>query len=237
MRNTFFYFCLMLSSVIHYTVIKSLNSDKKAKLPPPKKQIEVTYQKVKTVQVEEPEPEPKREVSIVKDKKIHRDVKVLNKDSDMFSVFDKQVKDISKFAKRVSLDKKRAPNVKTLDGQRKTFVDLMPSEKIQNPIYNDYHSALRNQIRAKVLQYIETFVGNEQGYMRISFIVNSLGELKAIRINEQHTQASKLLQELGLKSVEEAFPFSPFPKTLPYPELTFNIRILVTTGEGELAEQ
>lgn len=237
MRNTFFYCCLLISSIIHFVVIKSLNAEKKRKLPPPKKQIEVTYQKVKSVQVEEKKPEPKREVSIVKDKKIHRNVKVLNKESDMFSVFDKEVKDISKFAKRVSLDKKRAPNVKTLDGQRKTFVDLVPSEKIQNPIYNDYHSALRNQIRAKVLEYIETFVGNEQGYMRISFIVNAMGELKAIRINEQHTQASLLLQELGLKSVEEAFPFSPFPKTLPYPELTFNIRILVTAGDEEVAGQ
>ncbi|MCA9393319.1 MAG: hypothetical protein KC900_03865 [Candidatus Omnitrophica bacterium] len=200
--------------------------------------MEVTYQKVKTVKVEPPpEPKPKQEVSIAKEKQIRRDVKVLDKESDHFTVFDKEVKDISKFSRPVSLDKKRVPGVKTLDGQRKTFVELVPSEKIQNPVYNDYHSALRSLINAKALQYIKTYVSNEQGYMRISFIVSSLGELKGIRIIEQNTQASDLLKEMGLRSVQDSFPFRPFPKNLPYPELTFSIRIVVTVVGEEMPEE
>lgn len=106
MRNTLFYCCLLTSSLVHFAVIKSLNSDRKFKIPPPKKTMEVTYQKVKTVKVEPPpEPKPKQEVSIAKEKQIRRDVKVLDKESDHFTVFDKEVKDISKFSRPVSLDK------------------------------------------------------------------------------------------------------------------------------------
>lgn len=238
MRNTFFYCCLLISSVIHFVLIKSLNADRKFKLPPPKKTLEVTYQKIKPVQVEAPEPpEPQREVSIVKDKQIRPDVKVLNKESDHFTVFDKEVKDISKFAKRVSLDKKRSPKIKTLDGQRKMFVDMVQSEKIQNPVYLDYQMRLRNQIRDRVRQYFVGYTGYEAGKVRIAFIVSALGELKAIRISEEHTAANERMRELGLKSVEDAFPFSAIPKNLPYSELTFNIEIIFTPGTGDVAER
>ncbi|MCA9403713.1 MAG: hypothetical protein KC897_08020 [Candidatus Omnitrophica bacterium] len=238
MRNTLFYCCLLTSSLVHFAVIKSLNSNRKFKLPPPKKTMEVTYQKIKTVKVEPPpEPEPKQEVSIAKEKQIRRDVKVLDKESDHFTVFDKEVKDISKFSKRVSLDKKRSPKIKTLDGQRKMFVDMVQSEKIQNPVYLDYQMRLRNQIRDRVRQYFVGYTGYEAGKVRIAFIVSALGELKAIRISEEHTSANERMRELGLKSVEDAFPFSAIPKNLPYSELTFNIEIIFTPEAGDVAER
>ena len=237
MRNTIFYFCVLISSLIHFIAIKSLNANRKLKPPKLSRQIEVTYQKIKQVQVEQKKPEIRREARIVKDKKIKRDVKILKKESDRFSVFDKEVKDISKFAKRVSLDKKRSPKIKTLDGQRKMFVDMVQTEKIQNPIYNDYHTKLRNQIRDKVLQYFEGYMGYEVGKVRIAFIVNAMGELKAIRISEEHTAATERMRELGLQSVRDAFPFTPIPKNLPYAELTFNIEIIFTPGTGEVAQQ
>ena len=46
-------------------------------------------------------------------------------------------------------------------------------------------------------------------------------------------QANEFLRNVGMKSVQEAGPFPPFPKDLNYPELTFNVQISFQYREGE----
>ncbi len=202
-------------------------------IDPPKKvnQIEVTYQKVASVKVEKQKPIVEKESKAIKERPLPKDVKLIKKTNEKFSVFDKEVKDISKFSKKVSLDRKMTPDLKTFDSERKMSVDLIRSEKITNPKYISYNQTLWQRIRSKAFSYfdLEDF---EEGYIYLTFVVNSKGEIDAIKIIEEKTSANEYLRSIGLRSIKDSAPFPPFPKDLPYPQLTFNV-VITFRGNGE----
>ena len=45
------------------------------------------------------------------------------------------------------------------------------------------------------------------------------------QVKEEHFHLRKNMKNVGLRSIQESSPFSPFPKDLSYPELTFNVVI------------
>lgn len=234
MQNKIFYCCFILSCLIHFSVIKSMAAKKFVQPLQKSKQIEVTYQRATPVKVEKQKPAVENEARIIKDKPLQKDVKLIKKSGEKFSVFDKEVKDISKFSKKVSLDKKRTPKIKTFDPERKMSVDLIRSEKITNPRYISYNQTIWQRIRNKAYSYFdrEDF---EEGQVYLTFIINSLGELEAIKIIEEKTFADEYLRSIGMRSVKDSAPFPPFPKDLTYPQLTFNVVISFKDKDEELS--
>lgn len=224
--NKLFYICCVISSVTHFFLIKSMASDTVVKPPKKTQQIEVTYHQVKPVEVKKKVKPEKREAKVIKRKKIvkPKNVKLLKKTSEKFTTFDKQVKDISKFAKKVSLDKKLAPKIKTLDLDRKMSVDMIQSEKITNPRYISYNQTIWQRIRNKAYSYIDRDDFKE-GQVYLTFIINQQGGLEAIKIIEEKTSAGEYLRSIGMRSVRDSAPFPPFPKDLSYPQLSFNVVI------------
>jgi len=101
-------------------------------------------------------------------------------------------------------------------------VPLLESEKINNPSYTNYYSLVRARIRQRAyFNYAEYYAGE----VYLTFVLFNDGSLKDLKIIEEKSSGGPYLRTIGLKSIKEASPFPAFPKTLNYPELTFNVVI------------
>lgn len=105
---------------------------------------------------------------------------------------------------------------------KEVSVPMLKSEKINTPSYVTYYQIVRDRIRERAyMNYTKLSVGE----VYLTFIIRADGALVALQILPDKTTANQFLEEVGLKSVQEAGPFPPFPQDLSYPELTFNVSI------------
>jgi hypothetical protein len=105
---------------------------------------------------------------------------------------------------------------------KEVSVPMLKSEKINTPSYVTYYQIVRDRIRERAYtNYTKLSVGE----VYLTFIIRADGALVALQILPDKTTANKFLEEVGVKSVQEAGPFPPFPQDLNYPELTFNVSI------------
>jgi hypothetical protein len=65
----------------------------------------------------------------------------------------------------------------------------------------------------------------QAGEVYVTFVLESSGILKKVKIIEEKTAANSYLRNVALRSIMESNPFPPFPKGFDYPEFTFNLLI------------
>ncbi|MBF0593781.1 MAG: hypothetical protein HQL22_02300 [Candidatus Omnitrophica bacterium] len=125
----------------------------------------------------------------------------------------------------------RAPErVKGLKVTKEVSIPILKSEKINTPAYATYYQIVRDRIRDRAYtNYTKLSVGE----IYLTFIIKSDGSLADLQVLENKSEANEFLRAVGIKSVQEAGPFPPFPKDLGYPELTFNVQISFQYHEGE----
>ena len=112
--------------------------------------------------------------------------------------------------------------VKGLKVTKEVSVPMLKSEKINTPSYVTYYQIVRDRIRERAYtNYTKLSVGE----VYLTFVIKADGELGDLQIMESKSQGNEFLRTVGMKSVQEAGPFPPFPKDLNYPELTFNVQI------------
>jgi len=130
------------------------------------------------------------------------------------------------------LDKAQKQTLKTpaIEGKRQVSVPFIGAEKINNPKYINYHDRIRNKIKSRAYLYIDN-PDFEVGEVYVTFVVAASGEVTAVKIIEEKSQANEYLRGVGLRSVKESSPFPPFPDDLKYPELTFNVIISFEGGK------
>ena len=120
--------------------------------------------------------------------------------------------------------------VKGLKVTKEVSVPMLKSEKINTPSYITYYQIVRERIRDRAYtNYTKLSVGE----VYLTFVIKADGELSDLQIMESRSQGNEFLRNVGMKSVQEAGPFPPFPKDLSYPELTFNVQISFQYREGE----
>jgi outer membrane biosynthesis protein TonB len=178
--------------------------------------VEVTYAAVKKKEPEVvmPVPQPKPEESKPADKTPFQDslngsvfIKERNSAPDGLKVYER------------GPDKNRVFNTAI---KKSVSIPLLESEKINNPSYQNYYSLVRSRIKQRAyFNYAEYYAGE----VYLTFVLYSDGTLKDLKIIEERSSGGPYLRTIGLKSIKEATPFPPFPKTLKYPELTFNVVI------------
>ena len=122
------------------------------------------------------------------------------------------------------LDKKERIDNSLRGELREIFVPSLMVEKMSNPKYSGYKEHIRRKIKEKAYSYIQDPELNS-GDVYLNFVFSADGYLRQLRIIEDKTRANEYLRHIGLKSIEEADPFPPFPKDLNYPELTFSVPI------------
>lgn len=121
----------------------------------------------------------------------------------------------------------KKPNLEALNAfPVKRTISLPPIEldKISNPSYVGYYQIVREKIKRSAYTY-QNSLHSETGEVYLSFIISGDGRLQEVRVIEEKSSPILYLREIALKSVKEASPFPDFPKSLDYPNLSFNIII------------
>ncbi len=132
------------------------------------------------------------------------------------------MKDMSKLSDDFLHQGQKAKIVNQKPQKRKVSVPAVEVQQINNPVYINYYQVVRSRIRDRAYANYERF---ESGEVYLTFILDSQGALKRIKIIEERTRANQYLRQISMRSIEESNPFPPFPSDLSYPELSFNVII------------
>ncbi len=225
-QNRLFINALLISFFLHAGLVVFL-SIKKAQLKiKPQNKIDVSYQRIKEVQQEQPKAAKIKKIDLAKeDQKTSHQVDILSKKNNLPEMLDPTLKDVAKFDKSVAFNTKEMPSqLSALGGERKIDVPVLKSEKITNPKYLSYNDTIRQKIRQRAYIYIDN-PDFESGEVYLTFVVFSNGTLSQVKVIEEKTHASEYIKNIGIRSIQESSPFPSFPKDLNYPELTFNVVI------------
>lgn len=101
---------------------------------------------------------------------------------------------------------------------------IVISEKLENsklksnPSYMSYYKGLRSKLN--VICH-KNYTGSDRGEVFVSFVLSRDGRLETVKGDG----ANKELVEVAVKSVEESFPFMPFPPDLEGESYQFDISI------------
>ncbi|HOW35986.1 MAG TPA: hypothetical protein PL155_06200 [Candidatus Omnitrophota bacterium] len=212
-----FKYALAVSCVIHLCILVPLSIANAHHIRKVTKAIEVKYQRLKLQQKEISRPVPKN--TIAKEDKGNRTQVALGREVNPVPF----AKDVSKLSEsRFELPKKLPAEVVKLEVKRKVSVPPLKSEKINNPIYQDYYQIVRGRIKDRAYANYSKL---DSGEVYLTFVIVSDGTLKQVKIIDERTKANEYLKTISLKSIQESMPFPPFPPNLSYPELSFNVVI------------
>lgn len=106
--------------------------------------------------------------------------------------------------------------------EKKVILPEIPSPKITSPAYLTYYQKIREKIR--ICAY-RNYTCPEEGEVYLSFCVASNGSLKKVDLQEEKSKATEYLKNIALKSVRDGSPYPAFPKDLEFGELSFNVII------------
>lgn len=212
-----FKYALLISCAIHLCIIIPLSIVNAHHIRKTTKVIEIAYQRLKMQQKEINSPALKNKIA--KEGKENRTQVALGKEANPMPF----VKDVSKLSEsRFELPKKLPAEVVNLEVKRKVSVPPLKSEKINNPIYQDYYQIVRGRIKDRAYANYSKL---DSGEVYLTFVIVADGTLKQMKIIDERTKANEYLKAISLKSIQESTPFPPFPPNLNYPELSFNVVI------------
>lgn len=143
--------------------------------------------------------------------------------ADKPSVKNTPIKDISKMDGKIALNNDKLPASATeVQIKRKISVPPLKSEKISNPLYQNYYQTIRAMIKKRAYSNYSKL---DTGEVYLTFVLLADGTLKQLQFIEERTSANDYLKDISSRSIKDASPFPPFPKDLSYPELSFNVVI------------
>jgi hypothetical protein len=122
----------------------------------------------------------------------------------------------------VDMFDRKPERLKGVKVTKEVSIPMLQSEKINTPSYITYYQIVRDRIRDRAYS---NYTKLSMGEVFVTFVIKSDGSLSALQVLEAKSAANDFLREVGVKSVQEAAPFPPFPRDLTYPELTFNVSI------------
>lgn len=135
-------------------------------------------------------------------------------------VFDSQSKE--NFVRKIDVEQKKLITVKQAALKKRITLPPVKSEKMKNPVYNSYYQIVREKIRNRAYNHYSRF---ETGDVYLTFVVTSDGRLREVKLIEEKSRAGGYLKEIALRSIRDSSPFSAFPSSLQFPELSFNVVI------------
>ncbi len=209
-------YTLILSLLIHFVVLMKMSYMSSHQLNKIYRNIEITAYNFK-LQTKKAEAQTKKQEA-AKDSLDRNAAVLMEKDL----IKPSSVKDMSKLANTFGTVEKQPAMIGELHVKRKVSVPALKSEKIQNPLYQNYYQAVRSMIKARAYANYSKL---DTGEVYLTFVVLANGVVKQVQLIEEKTSANDYLKDVGFKSIKESNPFPPFPKELNYPELSFNVVI------------
>lgn len=92
----------------------------------------------------------------------------------------------------------------------------------KNPAYMSYYDVIREEIKA-IASLNSPLMA--EGEVYLTFILDSNGQLKALKLIEEKSVPDQELRRLAYDFVKQAAPFPPFPSDLKHSQLSFNVII------------
>lgn len=128
--------------------------------------------------------------------------------------------------------KEKISTTRVIAGKKE--MSIIPSDQIfkaseEKSLYLDYYQSIREKIRSVANDNYYNY--SKQGEVYLSFILESNGNLKNVRLFEYKSSSDHTLRTIALDSVKEASPFSAFPKGLNQKQLSFNLTISFERGD------
>jgi len=106
--------------------------------------------------------------------------------------------------------------------KKKITLPAIDINKINSPSYISYYQIVREKIKHSAYR---NYTRTETGEVYLSFVISRDGLLKEVRLNQEKSSPNTYLNEIALKSINDASPFPNFPQELNYPQLSFNVAI------------
>ena len=110
------------------------------------------------------------------------------------------------------------------DAKKIIFSQILKTNKElnKNPAYMDYYKLIREKIRTNIQN---NYDNTTQGEVLVNFLVRNDGSLGSVDLNSKPL-STEILENVVLKSIQNANPFPSFPKELKkYSYLQFNISV------------
>ncbi len=212
---------LILSLVIHLVIFTRLSSPVARNFSRALKDIEVTYDNLKLQSKARVKPEDE-----ASKEKRQGAREIISKKTEALlgkkAANPLPIKDVSRFIDKFAAFNKQPAVLSEMPVKRKVSVPPIKSEKINNPVYQNYYEAVRSIIRKRAYANYSKL---ETGEVYMTFVILSDGAVKQIHLVDEKTSAGGYLQEISLRSIQESNPFPSFPQDLTYPELSFNVAI------------
>ncbi|HOD12427.1 MAG TPA: TonB C-terminal domain-containing protein [Candidatus Omnitrophota bacterium] len=216
MENRIFTYTLIVSLLIHIGVLWNMSYAQMRLKAKTVKMIEVVYPGIKLEKkIPDTTPAPVKGMKV----DLLQAAKASLQEQKSISSF---MKDMSKLSDDFLHQGQKAKVVNQKPQKRKVSVPAVEAQQINNPVYINYYQIVRSRIRDRAYANYERF---ESGEVYLTFMLDSQGSLKRIKIIEERTRANQYLRQISMRSIEESNPFPPFPSDLQYPELSFNVII------------
>lgn len=216
MENRIFTYTLIVSLLIHIGVLWNMSYAQMRLKAKTIKMIEVVYPGIKLEKkIPDTAPAPVKGMKV----DLLQAAKASLQEQKSISSF---MKDMSKLSDDFLHQGQKAKVVNQKPQKRKVSVPAVEAQQINNPVYINYYQIVRSRIRDRAYANYERF---ESGEVYLTFMLDSQGSLKRIKIIEERTRANQYLRQISMRSIEESNPFPPFPSDLQYPELSFNVII------------
>jgi len=214
-ENTF-KFALIASLIIHSVILISLPRITTRQLSKTLDKIEVTYYKLQLLSqaMQQPKMPPPDMRQAYKDS-----LSLLKKDRLPALPI---AKEPGQFMRKVDIEQKKPLTIKQFAAQKKITLPPVKSEKMKNPVYNNYYQIVREKIRHRAYN---NYARYETGEVYLAFVVTSDGTLKQVKYIPEKSHAAEYLTDVALRSIQDAAPFPAFPANLQFPELSFNVII------------
>ena len=215
-KNLSFEIALIISILIHVLLLYFLPNIKAFQEQQLRvTEIEVTYEKLPEVQqkkfaaLSEKIPLPRN----IPDAK---DIRLKDKKLSSPSLPRPQFKEV----KIIPVKPPAFPDI-SLANKKVTLPEIEQPE-IKHPLYLNYYQSVREKIRRYAYS---NYAKLHEGEVYISFIIDSAGNLKDIKVLEDKSCDNPYLKQISIKSIQDASPYPAFPKDLDYPQLSFNVII------------
>jgi len=215
MENRIFRYALIASLLIHILALWKLSYSNLHFKATTMKTIEVVYPKFAIQKkIDPPKTAPQKGMKV----DLRQQAKAAEQQKDISSF----MKDLSKMKDEFIQQTQKPRIAERKKSKRRVTVPALEAHEIKNPQYIQYYQIVRNRIKDRAYANYGKF---DAGEVYLTFILDSAGALKRIKVIEERTRANQYLRQISMRSVEESNPFPAFPPELQYPELSFNVII------------
>lgn len=209
-----FKWCLGISLVIHAIILAALPALPAYRLNRSLKKLEITYYQLQHLS-DGLQPKPS-------DLRISRKRDIREELGRMKKVLPVPAPQSQESSIRKTEVEQKPITVKQAALKKRITLPPVKSEKMKNPVYNNYYQIVREKIRSRAYNLYSQF---ETGDVYLTFVVTSDGRLKEVKLIEEKSPAGGYLKEIAIRSIRDSSPFPAFPGSLQFPELSFNVVI------------